>query len=36
MSPGKNYKEMLVGDYMVAREPEEEVEISGIGEASMF
>lgn len=36
VGPGKNYKEMLVGDHMVGREPEEEVEISGIGDTSMF
>jgi acetolactate synthase I/II/III large subunit len=36
VGPGKNYKEMIVGDFMVAREHEEEVEISGIGETSMF
>ena len=36
VGPGKNYKEMIVGDYMVARESEEEVVITGIGETSMF
>ena len=36
VGPGKGYKEMEVGDYIVPRESSEEVEITGIGETSMF
>ena len=36
VGPGKGYKEMLVGDYIVPREPEEEINVSGTGDTAMF
>jgi len=36
VGPGKNYKEMQVGDYIVPREAEEEVVITGTGDTAMF
>ncbi|MFP6583177.1 MAG: biosynthetic-type acetolactate synthase large subunit [Candidatus Hydrogenedentota bacterium] len=36
VGPGKGYKEMQTGPFIVARQYEEEVEVSGTGETSMF
>ncbi|HIA46853.1 MAG TPA: biosynthetic-type acetolactate synthase large subunit [Candidatus Hydrogenedentes bacterium] len=36
VGPGKGYKEMQTGPFIVAREPEEAVEVTGTGDTAMF
>ena len=36
VGPGKGYKEMLTGPFIVAREPEEAVEVTDTGDTAMF
>ena len=36
VAPGKGYKEMQTGPFIVAREPEEAVEVTGTGDTAMF
>lgn len=36
VGPGKGYKEMQTGPFIVAREPEEAIEITGTGDTAMF
>ena len=36
VGPGKGYKEMQTGPFIVEREPEEAIEVSGTGDTAMF